>query len=269
MQINEKRYNSMPPDLQRLFIKLPNTGSDEVLEIFPECNGEIGRSNRKTAGNYNASSYKVGVVTDYGIKDNGSAARFFYQAQWTPEELNILEANTNNELKQKWIEIAKLYNDIDLTPIEAFIASMLNDDLSGCSMKYCAKASKSERDENCGELDNEKYVAGNYSQSPVCKTCNLTLNGTNNHNNCSGDVYYREMKSQHTKNNHPTVKPLALMEYLIKLITPQKGIVLDPFMGSGSTLIAARKLGYKAIGIELNKDYAEIAVKRLAQGVLL
>lgn len=65
-------------------------------------------------------------------------------------------------------------------------------------------------------------------------------------------------------NSHPTVKPIALMEYLIKLIMPPKdGLILDPFSGSGTTIIAAKKLGYSAIGIEKESEYAEIAEKRL------
>ena len=65
-------------------------------------------------------------------------------------------------------------------------------------------------------------------------------------------------------NKHPTVKPLALMRYLITLITPPGGIVLDPFMGSGSTILAAKQLGFRAIGIEQNEEYCAIAVRRLA-----
>jgi DNA modification methylase len=65
------------------------------------------------------------------------------------------------------------------------------------------------------------------------------------------------------RNEHPTVKPLALMRYLCKLVTPPGGIVLDPFMGSGSTLMAAQRLGCSAIGIEIEQRYAEIATKRL------
>jgi len=64
-------------------------------------------------------------------------------------------------------------------------------------------------------------------------------------------------------NNHPTVKPLALMQYLVRLVTPPDGIVLDPFAGSGSTLIAAIREGFRYIGIELNEEYIEIAEKRL------
>ncbi len=64
-------------------------------------------------------------------------------------------------------------------------------------------------------------------------------------------------------NNHPTVKPIKLMEYLIKLITPPGGIVLDPFMGSGSTGVAAKRLGFEFIGIEMNEEYVEIANKRI------
>lgn len=64
--------------------------------------------------------------------------------------------------------------------------------------------------------------------------------------------------------SHPTVKPLKLMEYLIKLITPPNGTVLDPFMGSGSTGVAAFRLGFKFIGIEMNAEYVEIAEKRIA-----
>src|SRR5690606_35283818 len=54
-------------------------------------------------------------------------------------------------------------------------------------------------------------------------------------------------------NKHPTVKPIALMEYLIKLVTPPEGIVLDPFLGSGTTALAALNLGRFFIGIEFNE----------------
>jgi DNA modification methylase len=65
-------------------------------------------------------------------------------------------------------------------------------------------------------------------------------------------------------NNHPTVKPVALMEYLIKLITPPGGTVLDPFNGSGSTGMAAVGLGFNYIGCELDPAYVDIAEKRIA-----
>lgn len=64
-------------------------------------------------------------------------------------------------------------------------------------------------------------------------------------------------------NNHPTVKPVKLMEYLIKLVTPPQGTVLDPFTGSGTTGVAAIKLGFSFIGIEREPEYAAIASKRL------
>lgn len=67
-------------------------------------------------------------------------------------------------------------------------------------------------------------------------------------------------------NTHPTVKPHELMKYLLQLVaTPTGGIVLDPFMGSGSTLVAAKALGRKAIGIEISKEYCDIAIARLAE----
>jgi site-specific DNA-methyltransferase (adenine-specific) len=65
------------------------------------------------------------------------------------------------------------------------------------------------------------------------------------------------------KNNHPTVKPINLMTYLCRLITPPGGIVLDPFMGSGSTGIAARLEGFKFCGMEMDKDYFDIASARI------
>ena len=65
------------------------------------------------------------------------------------------------------------------------------------------------------------------------------------------------------KNIHPTCKPTALMEYLIKMVTQKGGVVLDPFAGSGSTLIAAKQNGFKYIGIELTAEYITIIEARL------
>lgn len=72
--------------------------------------------------------------------------------------------------------------------------------------------------------------------------------------NCDGKV----------KNNHPTVKPVALMRYLCRLITPPNGVVLDPFMGSGSTGIAALLEGFNFIGMEREEKYMEIAKARIS-----
>lgn len=66
-----------------------------------------------------------------------------------------------------------------------------------------------------------------------------------------------------SKNNHPTVKPTELMKYLVRMVTPKNGTVLDPFMGSGSTGKAAKLEGFNFIGIELDAEYFEIAKERI------
>lgn len=67
---------------------------------------------------------------------------------------------------------------------------------------------------------------------------------------------------------HPTQKPLPVMRWAIQQAPAECKTILDPFMGSGTTLRAAKDLGLKAIGVEQNERYCEVAVKRLAQGVL-
>lgn len=69
--------------------------------------------------------------------------------------------------------------------------------------------------------------------------------------------------SERGDNRHPTVKPISLMRYLCRLVTPPKGIVLDPFAGSGTTLVAARAEGFSAIGCELMPEHIEIIKRRL------
>jgi DNA modification methylase len=64
-------------------------------------------------------------------------------------------------------------------------------------------------------------------------------------------------------NTHPTVKPISLMAYLCRLVTPPNGVVLDAFMGSGSTGCAAIKEGFRFVGMEMDPDYFEIAKKRI------
>ncbi len=115
------------------------------------------------------------------------------------------------------------------------------------SIIYQAKASKAERNRGCEGLEEKPKVFNGQSDKP------------------SEDM--KDVEKRFTTlpkaNNHPTVKPIALMEYLIKMVTPKGGIVLDPFAGSGSTLVAAKQNGFQYIGIELTEEYIPIIEARL------
>ncbi|NBO22776.1 site-specific DNA-methyltransferase, partial [bacterium] len=72
-----------------------------------------------------------------------------------------------------------------------------------------------------------------------------------------------QIQSTSVKNTHPTIKPVALMTYLCRLITPPNGIVLDPFMGSGSTGISALLENFRFCGMEMDSHYFKIAEARI------
>jgi len=106
---------------------------------------------------------------------------------------------------------------------------------------YVAKASKRDRNEGLDEM-------------PIKRPDNRSSTGMGT---------FEEKGVQPQQNFHPTVKPTALMEYLVKLVTPRNGTVLDPFTGSGSTGKAAILNGFNFIGIEMTEDYLPIIDARL------
>jgi DNA modification methylase len=115
---------------------------------------------------------------------------------------------------------------------------------------YCAKASKAERNMGLDELSTKQTTGGGGGIG----------NYLDDVNSASGK-YGSEKAPQ--KNYHPTVKPIKLMEYLVRLVTPKEGIVLEPFAGSGTTLIACKQQGFNYIGIEQEQEYCDIAEARL------
>jgi site-specific DNA-methyltransferase (adenine-specific) len=113
---------------------------------------------------------------------------------------------------------------------------------------YCPKASKGERNAGLeGFEDREQRSA--YSDG---------LNGPRPH---TADDY--EFTPKDVRNHHPTVKPIELMRYLCRLVTPPGGTVLDPFTGSGTTGCAAVLEGFEFVGIEREAEYAQIARARI------
>ncbi len=81
-------------------------------------------------------------------------------------------------------------------------------------------------------------------------------------------MFFHNKGSNGLPNLHPTTKPLSLMKELVRLFSNENDRILDPFCGSGTTLVAAKDLNRRAIGIEIEEKYCEIAAKRLSQEVL-
>ncbi|WP_082423069.1 site-specific DNA-methyltransferase [Paenibacillus dakarensis] len=99
---------------------------------------------------------------------------------------------------------------------------------------------------NCVTTDEDAFYSSYFNVTPreVCKKATKTDRGAGN--------------------THPTVKPTALMAWLVRLVTPPGGTVLDPFAGSGSTLVAAKLEGFGYVGVEREPEYVEIARSRTA-----
>ena len=137
---------------------------------------------------------------------------------------------------------------------------------------YCPKTSSAERNRGLEDFTAKPMAWGNQAKAEL-KRGNLDFRG-------KGTAYkdrglFEHIRNQekgdgskHNKvamrlNTHPTVKPQELMKYLCRLVTPKGGVVLDPFMGSGSTGMAAKDEGFDFIGIEKEKEYFEIAEARI------
>jgi site-specific DNA-methyltransferase (adenine-specific) len=108
---------------------------------------------------------------------------------------------------------------------------------------YCAKATRADRNEGCKGMDKRDLNWSSGTQSP--------------------GSFQSPNTDRSSENHHPTVKPTALMAYLVKLVTPPGGTVLDPFMGSGSTGKACMQEGFDFIGIDMTPEYVAIAEARI------
>ena len=158
----------------------------------------------------------------------------------------------NNEYTEE-----KIYGDNKTTPDTGRFPSNLIHDGSDVVVKGFPNAK--------GFVSNGDAEVGEYSKGVInpMRRGNATSYGDDG---SAARFFYcpKVSKSERGEDNtHPTVKPQELMKYLCRLVTPKGGTVLDPFMGSGSTGMAAKDEGFEFIGIEREKEYFEIAARRI------
>jgi site-specific DNA-methyltransferase (adenine-specific) len=219
---SRKGYNDTHSgeDIGRFPTNLIHDGSDEVVSLFPNTKGD----NRTSKSTYDKGHWgnSKPVESTALYSDSGSAARYFKKCEIVNTDIHEPDCLVLDEVQN----------------------------IMGCTCNrffYCSKASKSERNMGCEELEEKAKVFNGQSAKP------------------SKDMKDVEKRftTQPKANNHPTVKPIALMEYLVKLVSREGAIVLDPFAGSGSTGLACVNLNRQYILIEREPDYVKICEKRL------
>ena len=206
-------------------------------EVIKGDKGEVVYSERKADGSFgNASNKPRNNFTDKGdIHTNPMCP-----CRLMDEQSGVSKSSKSNKVYDN-----ELYDDISVNVGggQRSPESTYGDKGGASRFFYQAKVSKAERNTGLDEFE-EKIIEGR-------------------------DVGQDERSVAHkkrptsTKNTHPTVKPVSLMAYLCRLVTPVNGIVLDPFMGSGSTGIAAQLEGFRFCGMEMDEDYFKIAEARI------
>ena len=139
------------------------------------------------------------------------------------------------------------HNNVDSGLMPAY-----GDDGSASRYFYCAKTSKAEKNQGLNNFPIKNKKGGGGTSNNVWYEDDV--------NSASGKFGSEKAPS---KNVHPTVKPIKLMKYLCRLITPKGGTILDPFMGSGSTGMAAKEENFDFVGIEKEEEYFNIASARI------
>jgi len=135
-------------------------------------------------------------------------------------------------------------------------ADGFSDSGSAARFFYCAKASKRDRNEGLDGFEAKEIGAKGNGLARICASCNTPqMKGCE----CVDATFINPSRNNH----HPTVKPTSLMQYLVRLVTPPNGTVLDPFLGSGSTGKACAYEGFDFIGMELTGEYIPIAKARI------
>lgn len=190
-------------------------------------------------GAINIDECRVEFKGDKWVQQKSGTTSIAYQSEETTTANGLC---VPNDLGRFPANIILTYDDNDFDEV----CGGLGDSGSASRYFYCAKASKKDRDE--GLEDFEDVDGGSY---------NFRVDGS-----LDGLITIR-------KNIHPTVKPTELMQYLVRLVTPEGGVVLDPFNGSGSTGKACmfenreRDSKYYYIGIEMTEEYLPIAKARI------
>ena len=198
-------------------------------------------------------------LTKGGCKDKGKRSGFGYKDSGeTPQHAQgRFPANLIHDGSQEVLELFPETKTGNVKPYRANTnaqygqlhcdqrtSSHTGDKGSAARFFYCPKASKKDRNEGCEGLEEKESKTLNEYKNP-------------------SEGRTASKSGSPKKNNHPTVKPTALMAYLCRLITPTGGVVLDPYMGSGSTGKAAVQEGFSFVGCELDKDYFDIATARV------
>jgi len=265
--------------------------SEEVRECFPES---------KSAGKYkedklntfkpDKAMFALGYQTNAYAGDSGNASRFFksiiYQAKASKSERN---KNTNNyliiEICVDNMEVAQLQPKVILEKTELWFTELFGKEKMEEYQMDFKSTIKTETKKTTiliilnysQHLNIKEYIVGAIKTKMESGGNHaVSVENTNEWRTIITDglmeyllgvnpvVYPTQLKIRVNANNfHSTVKPIALMEYLIKMVTPKGGIVLDPFAGSGSTLVAAKQNGFQYIGIELTEEYIPIIEARL------
>ena len=155
----------------------------------------------------------------------------------------------NGTVSKTYEDTSNIYGDYkQKLPFESY-----GDSGNASRYYYCAKASQKDRDEGLEDFELQRKAGYGYDRGYMD----------------AGEGMFKDRQTA-KRNTHPTVKPCELMQYLIRLVTPKGGIVLDPFNGSGSTGKACmyenrdRQADYSYIGIELTEEYLPIADARIS-----
>lgn len=189
----------------------------------------------------NVEQWGVGGLNIDGCRIETDEVLSFSSTGSFPQSGGFVGGDWETWGEQKQNELGRWPANILLAP-SAGAALDLQAGFEASRFYYEGKASREERE--AGLVGLESRAVGDGRETPI-------------------DNPYQRGETRR-KNVHPTVKPLAVMRWLCKLITPPGGVILDPFCGSGTTGCAAAQLGFEFVGIERELEYAEIARARIA-----